>query len=549
MFYLQYLIAEVFLRPGKTLIVTAGLAVTSAIVILIISASLALSSSQEQALNPLENVGTDILVSFSATADRLGDLDEATRLEYLDENATKTDLSKLGDPGDQFSNDQFLSGAMLTFKSSIAQDLDESLVANHAQGLIYTVIHQEGVIPKVTASIETDGKTYEVEGDIASMTQAEEARLGAAKDQAMADLQERGIDLKSPEGGAYIMAAVNDVMPERFKGFKKEFTTPKETITKDVGPISTDISTSNFTVGGVDTSRRDIGLIIPGEIVEGNYFAEGAGIIINKAYADKNNLSLEGTFALSDTSYAVTGIVEPKLYTNKTDIYLPLKELQKISDKERRVNVLLVKSTDVNSIDATRDHIEKILPGAVLVSSEDTADKVSGSLMRAADLTDRFVRTASILIVAASFIIVSLLTVSSVNRRTREIGTLKAIGWSNFKVVRQIVAESLLIGFFGAVIGIGLGLTAIYIFNNNNISLEAIIETTDATQELFGGGKSAKSASATAIQTSIKLTIDPSALVLALGGLVAISGALISAFFAALKVSRLRPQVALGNLE
>lgn len=549
MFYVRYLIAEVFRRLGKTLIVTTGLAVTSAIVILIISASQALSSSQEQVLNPLENVGTDILVSLSATSERLGDLDEATRLEYLDENATMTDLSKLGEPGDEFSNDQFLSGTMLTFESSVIEDLDDSLIAKYAQGLIYTVTHQEGVIPKVTASIETGGKTYEVEGDIEPMTQAEEDAVSSAKTGAMATLEARGISPKSPEAGAYILAAVNDAMPERFRGFNKEFTTPKETITKDVGPISTDISTSNFTVGGVDAGRRDIGLIIPSEIVEGSFFAESTGIVMNKAYADKNNIGLGDTFTLSDVSYDIAGIVEPKLYTNTADIYLPLEELQKISDREGRVNVLLLKSTDVTSIDATEDHLETILPGAVLVSSKDTADKVSGSLVRAADLTSRFVQAVSILIIAASFIIVSLLTVASINRRTREIGTLKAIGWSNYKVIRQIVSESVLIGFLGAIIGIGLGLLAMYIFNQNNISLDAIIETTNATQEILGGKKSAESAPVSAIQTSIELKVFPSALVLALGGLVAISGALISAFFAALKVSRLRPQVALRNLD
>lgn len=549
MFYVRYLIAEIFRRIGKTITITAGLAVTSAIVVLIISASQALSSSQEQVLNPLENVGTDILVSFSATSERLQDLDEATRLEYLDENATKTDLAKLGEPGDEFSNDRFLSGSMLTFESSVTSELDDSLVANYAQGLIYTVTHQEGLIPKVTASIETGGKKYDVEGDIAPMTEQEEEALGNVKERAMADLEARGISPKSPEGGAYIIAAYNAAMPERFRGFKKEFSTPKETITKDVGPISTDVTTSNFTVGGVDTRRRDMGLIIPGEIVEGSYFSQGAEIIANKAYADKKNISLGDTFTLGGISYEITGIVEPKLYTNTADIYLPLRELQKISDKESRVNVLLIKSTDVNSIEATEDHIEKILPGAVLVSSKDTADKVSGSLVQAADLTNRFIRIISVLIIAASFIIVSLLTISSINRRTREIGTLKAIGWSNFKVIRQIVSESVFIGFLGAIIGTGLGLLAIYIFNANNITLDAIIDISNTTKGMFGGYKTAQSSSITAIQTSVELKILPSALVLALGGAVAISGALISAFFAALKVSRLRPQVALRNLD
>ena len=41
--------------------------------------------------------------------------------------------------------------------------------------------------------------------------------------------------------------------------------------------------------------------------------------------------------------------------------------------------------------------------------------------------------------------------------RTREIGILKAIGWSNGNVVNQIVTESLIQGVIGGVLGCILG--------------------------------------------------------------------------------------------
>ena len=39
-----------------------------------------------------------------------------------------------------------------------------------------------------------------------------------------------------------------------------------------------------------------------------------------------------------------------------------------------------------------------------------------------------------------------LLTLSSVAKRTKELGTLKAIGWPQSKVVRQVSGESLVQG-------------------------------------------------------------------------------------------------------
>ena len=48
----------------------------------------------------------------------------------------------------------------------------------------------------------------------------------------------------------------------------------------------------------------------------------------------------------------------------------------------------------------------------------------------------------------------------NVAERTREIGILKAIGWSNSNVVNQIVTESLIQGAIGGILGCALG----YIF-------------------------------------------------------------------------------------
>lgn len=61
--------------------------------------------------------------------------------------------------------------------------------------------------------------------------------------------------------------------------------------------------------------------------------------------------------------------------------------------------------------------------------------------------------------------IAMLLTSSGVTRRTRELGTLKAIGWSNGRLVRQLAGESTAQALIGGVVGLALGLGAIGVFN------------------------------------------------------------------------------------
>ena len=58
-----------------------------------------------------------------------------------------------------------------------------------------------------------------------------------------------------------------------------------------------------------------------------------------------------------------------------------------------------------------------------------------------------------------------LFTISGISRRTRELGTLKAIGWSNSRVVGQVAGESVVQALIGGVAGVVLGLIGVTIIN------------------------------------------------------------------------------------
>ncbi|HOX41449.1 MAG TPA: FtsX-like permease family protein [bacterium] len=552
MFYLKYLLAEIFRRWGKTLTITFGLAIASAIIILIISVSSGLSSAQEEVLNPLENVGTDIMLSRSVSTDNVRDLDEATRNELMSQNRISTDLSKLGNPGDDFIHDTFLPGTMLTFETNTTEKLDKNLVAGYTQGLIMNISHQEGKVPKVTAEFETGGEKIQVNQEISPMTDAERDALNDARDKAMEEIRSKGLDPRSEEGRSIVRNYQDAATPERLKKFSTEITTERRRYSQDVGPISTDIKTETYTVSGVDTSKTNIGLILPSQIIDGSYFNGDNQIVINKSYADKQSKKVGDKITLGGKKYGVVGIVDPKLYTNTTDLYLPLAELQKIAGKENRINLLLIKSANATSVEETSKQLEGIMTGAKVINSKDTAKQVSGSLVSAANLTNRFIGITSIIVVIASFIIVSLLTISSINKRTREIGTLKAIGWSNTEVIRQIVSENIALGIIGAILGLALGALAVFILNKFDISLSANVTSLDAGTNLlrrFGPGGGQSQSTTSAVATSVHLKTSLSLIVMLLGSAVAIGGSVISGFLAALKASRLRPQVALRNLE
>ena len=506
MFYLTYLKAELLRRWGKTTIIALGLAIASAVIITIISTSQGLSASQEKVLNPLQNVGTDIMVSRSVDTQQMSQLDETTRAELASENRISIDLSKLGKAGDSFSLDTFLTGTMLSFPSSDTKKLTNDVAKDYASGLILNVTHQEGKIPEITAEFQTGPESFQLPPD---------ATPGA----------------------------------ERSRG--RTFTVPGRIYRQTLETPQTDIKTENYTIAGVGTSKTAIGLILPSQVTEGTYFKASGQAVINLSYAQKKGLKVGDSLTINGKKLPIVGIVDPKLYTNTADVYVPLADLQTMANKTNRINIILIKAPNAKEVDATSKKIANLFTGAKVTNSKDTANQVSGSLISAASLMNRFIGLVSIIVIIAAFIIVSLITVFSVNKRTQEIGTLKAIGWKNPSIIRQIFLESLVIGFIGAVVGIGLGVAAIFILNRYNITFSANVASSNAFQDFPGFMRrfqEATSSASTGTTANLKLNVTFDYLILLLGAAVAIIGSVVAGGLAAFKASRMKPQEALRQL-
>ena len=102
--------------------------------------------------------------------------------------------------------------------------------------------------------------------------------------------------------------------------------------------------------------------------------------------------------------------------------------------------------------------IQTALPQAQVASSKEVADTISGSLVDASNLSHNLGLALSVIAAAAAFLLAALLALSSVGKRVRELGTLKALGWTQRMVVRQVAGESLAQGVLGGIFGIALGI-------------------------------------------------------------------------------------------
>jgi len=316
-----------------------------------------------------------------------------------------------------------------------------------------------------------------------------------------------------------------------------------------VGGPPDNIDTTSLSVSGVDEKVKALGAITPGQMTTGRYFRPGDAreAILNESYASRENLGVGDEVTLGGKTFTVVGIAETPLGGQSSDVYVKLVQLQKLSDRVGRVNTVYVRAASGDDVAAVASSIEKTVDGASVTTAADLADRVSGTLVDAKNLAGSLGKALMIVGLLSAFLIASLLTLSSVTKRVRELGTLKALGWSQGLVVRQVTGESLLQGLLGGAVGVVLGLVGAFAITAFGPTLEATVGAAADQGPRFLGpfGQGAVESSAT--EVALDAPVSPTIVLWAIG--LALLGGLVAGAVGSLRASRLRPADALRHID
>ena len=229
---------------------------------------------------------------------------------------------------------------------------------------------------------------------------------------------------------------------------------------------------NSFSVLGVDPSAgTTVGPLSSVTVSSGRALdAADAGQLValaDSTYATSKSLSVGSTIDVGGSTVKIVGIVTSSSDSADTaaNVYLPLDTAQTIAGTGNVVSTVYVKAASAADISSVQTALAKALPTATVSSQADLASTVSGSLASAAGMIDGLGTWLSVIVLAVAVLLAVLFTLSGVARRTREFGTLKAIGWSNGRIVRQVAGESLVQGLIGGAAGLVLGLAGILVVN------------------------------------------------------------------------------------
>jgi putative ABC transport system permease protein len=216
------------------------------------------------------------------------------------------------------------------------------------------------------------------------------------------------------------------------------------------------------TIMGVDLSQPSLGPIKVKEWLSSGRFPQKEGeAVVEKHYAKFHHTQLGNTIEINGRPFNVVGLLEIKEGSQiaSSNIYLPLQDAQSLLGGEPGVNVTYLRLKSPSLLSQVKTSIARQLNG-VSVASSDASLELMGGVSK---ISDQFSFLASVIALGGAIFLIIKAMLSSLVERSREIGILKAVGWTEGDVRKQLMGEVLLQSLAGGVLGVLMGYSFSYL--------------------------------------------------------------------------------------
>ncbi len=188
------------------------------------------------------------------------------------------------------------------------------------------------------------------------------------------------------------------------------------------------------------------------KLVEGRYVQRPNEILLGKVAAKSYKLGLGDTLNINGNRYKVVGISETGVAYEDAGAMLALREAQRLMGRPRAVTFIFVDVKNPAQSEAVMNVINSRFPEARASLSSEFAQNTNDLQQ-----TEGIVAAIRALALIVGGIVVANTMIMSIFERTREIGTLRALGWRRRRILGQILLESLLLCLVSAVLGSAFG--------------------------------------------------------------------------------------------
>ncbi|MBU1198126.1 ABC transporter permease [Candidatus Micrarchaeota archaeon] len=239
--------------------------------------------------------------------------------------------------------------------------------------------------------------------------------------------------------------------------------------------------TVKMTVSGVDPTVMNDFLYMGLE--DGRYMKEGdvEGIFIGHKIAHdmfKDDVRVGDVLMVNEESFRVRGIMnEAGDFTGDFDngIYIDSRAARNLLGDgydPTRVFAIMIVTEEGKEVSAIAKEVDRVLMKSHKVGEDEkdysviTPEATAEQVGMVTGLLSLFLGGIAAISLIVGGVGVANSMITSVLERTREIGTLKALGASNQAILEVFMIEAAVLGFIGGIMGIGFALTVSWILGN-----------------------------------------------------------------------------------
>ena len=224
-----------------------------------------------------------------------------------------------------------------------------------------------------------------------------------------------------------------------------------------------------FTVGGFNPNDSMVvgtTCCAAADIVKGGFLAEDDGrgkVLLEQAYAQLRQIDVGDTIFIAGKEFSVHGIINPGIRPAKSDVYMLYEDAEGLVNSqfpefslEGQANLILVEVGQSSRQDEAIRAVKSLYPDLVISSYACYKPAAKANRISAISIT--------LLVVAIGIFTILLAMMSQLTtmvERRRELGILKTIGFSNSRIMGQVMLESILQAAVGAVIAMLLVLLVV----------------------------------------------------------------------------------------
>jgi ABC-type lipoprotein release transport system permease subunit len=258
----------------------------------------------------------------------------------------------------------------------------------------------------------------------------------------------------------------------------------------------------------------------------------------NSAYFSK---TVGDTVTILGKEFTVVGIHGTNSVTDRLVLYMNLSDAQAVTNNTGYITSLRVFTTNSEQVSAVANTISSMhseltvsTPQERMTQLQQLQSSYSTALENAQNSMSATQTTAFeeiVIVIVATSLIVLFVMLYTVRERTKEIGTLKAIGFSDRTVMGQFIVEGIMLSVTAGIVGIAIGIVAAPVISS--LLLPSV------SNNIFGGGGSF----AVAAQTTATASINLELVLIAFGASIALG--VIGSLYPSWRAAKIRPAEAM----